>query len=75
MEIIIIAWIILGIHGGYYFVSQFRKEFDFTTSEIPILIICVLLPIISHFATWMAFGEPFFNGKTIWKKKTKINHL
>lgn len=63
--LIIVIWIALGVHSAYYLVKQYTKSFDFTKSEIPMLITCVIFPIVTHLATYFIYGS-------INKKETKI---
>jgi len=55
--LIILIWLALGIHSAYYLVNQHTKLYDFTRSEIPMLITCVIFPIASHLATYLTYGS------------------
>jgi hypothetical protein len=61
---IVIIWFLLGAHSAYYFVKQYTKMFNFTETEAPLLVFCVLFPIISHISTYVVyrgnFGFPKF---------------
>lgn len=71
--LIIVLWLALGIHSAFYLVKEHTKRFDFTANEVPMLIACILLPIITHIATFMTFREwnKINDGesKTLWKKR------
>jgi hypothetical protein len=47
----IIIWLVLGIHSAWFFIKRFTQKHDLTTNEIWMVGICILLPLLSHFAT------------------------
>lgn len=65
MKYLIIIWLILGIHSAWYFIKKYRSYDDFTTKNIPEIIICIILPIITHIATYAVYG----NKKTLFKRR------
>jgi len=73
--ILIASWIVLGIHSAYYFVRKFTKKHDLTTSEIPMIVACVLFPLATHLATWIVYADMGWKvsdtkSKVIFKKRT-----
>ena len=69
MVYIIIAWAILGIHSGYYLVKGVTKRFDFETSDIPQLIIAILIPVVTHIATYLTYYYPEYRSKVLFKSR------
>ena len=68
--IVIIIWIALGIHSCYFFIKRYTNHFNLTTSNIPHLIVCFLLPIVTHFATLIVFKKDLNSGsKVLFKKR------
>jgi hypothetical protein len=64
----IIIWLVLGIHSAWFFINRFTQKHDLTTNELYMVVICILLPIITHFATLTTFpNNP--NPKILVKKK------
>jgi hypothetical protein len=57
--VIAIIWLLLGAHSAYYFVKQYTKMFNFTEREAPLLVFCVLFPIVSHLATFVVYKSIF----------------
>ena len=52
---IILIWILLGIHSVMFFINRYTLYYDLTTKEIPLLVTCFLLPIITHIATAIVY--------------------
>jgi len=67
--LIITVWLALGIHSACYLVKQYTKTFDFTQSEIPMLILCVLFPIATHLMTYLVYGSINKKSKVLFKRK------
>jgi len=67
---ILIIWFLLGIHSCYYFINVYTEENDFPMWLSPILIICLIAPIITHLATFIVFDEKM-SEKILIKKKRK----
>ena len=63
----LIIWFLLGIHSVYYFIKLYRKQYDITLDESFELIICFLLPVITHFTTWCLYSDS--NETVLFKKK------
>lgn len=61
--LIAIIWILLGIHSAWFLVKRFTIYYDFTTKQIPMLVICVIAPIVTHYATLTSYPR---------KKATKV---
>ena len=55
MTYFILIYVILSIHSGYYLVKGITKEYDFTTGDLFQLVIAVLIPIMSHIATYITY--------------------
>lgn len=54
---ILLIWIILGLHCSYYFIRSFTVKYVLTTHEIPIILICFMLPVICHIAVYIEFDK------------------
>jgi len=68
--LIIIIWLALGIHSAWYMVRQYTKIWDFKMSEIITIVICVLLPIVTHIATFFTYHLYNINEKR--KKEDRV---
>jgi hypothetical protein len=70
MYIVLIAiiWIILGIHSAWFLIKRITIYADFTTNQIPMLVFCVLIPIISHIATLATYPRKK-DGKVLFRKQ------
>jgi len=68
--LIIALWIVLGIHSAWFLIKRHTQYWDLTTREIPMLIICILIPLVTHFATLMTYSLKTPIKKSI--KKPKI---
>lgn len=66
--ILLITWIVLGIHSAYYFIRKYTKQYDLKTSEIPMVMVCLVLPLVTHAATWVFYDT---DSKIIIKKRQK----
>jgi len=55
--IIIIIWLILGLHSCWFLIKRFCQYYDFTMNNFYMLIICIIVPIISHIATIVTFPK------------------
>jgi hypothetical protein len=53
--ILLSIYLLLGTHSLYYLIREARKEDDITIEDIPYLILAFLVPIISHYATYITF--------------------
>jgi hypothetical protein len=69
ITIIIIIWIALGIHSCYFLIKRYTKHYDFTASNIPMLVVCFLLPIVTHIATLTAYPNPKSKENVLFKKR------
>lgn len=68
--ILITIWIALGIHSAYYFVRSYTKSYDLTTSEIFMIVLCVIFPIATHISTFIVYGQNYGgDSKVIFKKR------
>ena len=67
--IIIIIWASLGAHSAYYLVKGITKRWDFTTSDVPQLIMAIIFPIIAHFATYLIYYSDKKEEKILWRKQ------
>ena len=52
---IILIWVLLGIHSVWFFIKRYTLYFDLTTKEIPELVTCFLLPIVTHISTAIVY--------------------
>lgn len=59
--------LLLGIHSVYYFIKTCTREEDVTITHLPILLVCFLVPIVSHIATFIIYDN--FGEKVIFPKK------
>ena len=55
MTYVILAWIVLGVHSSWYLIRGITKKYDFTTSDLPQLVIAFILPIVAHIATYSTY--------------------
>lgn len=68
MIILIIIWFLLGLHSCYYLVKCLTVKYDFTYEDAPMLIVCLLVPVVTHVATFLTYADN--NGeKVLFKKK------
>ena len=54
--------------------KKLHKSYDLTVSEIPLLILCLIVPIVTHFATWVTYAHlnnGVNNSKILFKKRIK----
>jgi hypothetical protein len=73
MIILIICWIILGIHSIYFFIKRARQYDNITTDEIPILLICMMLPIVTHIITSLSVpNKKIKEPKILFKKSIEL---
>lgn len=69
--LIIIAWIVLGIHSAWYFVRKYTLNDDVTYREIDMIALCVLVPVVTHLATYFVYGKTKDkNSPVIFKRRT-----
>ena len=54
---IILIWILLGIHSVWFFIERYTLYSDLTTKDIPELVTCFLLPIVTHISTAIVFPK------------------
>jgi len=69
--LLIVSWFILGAHSVYYFIKSYRKHYDITTDEIPLIVVCFIFPIAAHIGTYVAYGFGGGDSKILFKKKTR----
>ena len=67
--LIIVIWIALGIHSAWFLVRRMTLQHDFYAKPIPMLVICVALPIITHIATLITY--PSGESMVLFKKRIK----
>jgi len=65
--LIIALWIVLGIHSAWFLIKRYTQYKNLTIRDIPVLIICALLPLISHLAILLVF--PLKKPKILFKKQ------
>ena len=53
--LILLIWFILGIHSAWFLVKRYTQYHDFTIQEIPMLIACVFIPLLTHMATFFVY--------------------
>jgi hypothetical protein len=63
--IVSIVWILSGIHSAWFLVKRYTLYEDFTNKEIPMLIVCIILPFLTHLATIMTYPK---KSKILFKK-------
>lgn len=68
MEIFLIIYILLGIHSSYYFIKCFTIKYDFKYSDIPLLLLTLSFPIITHLSTYIFFDTEK-KDKILFKKR------
>lgn len=68
---LILIWLALGAHSAWYFIRCYRRHYDIRVHLLPAVAFCVVLPIITHFATAMVYDlKPGkCTDKIIWPKK------
>ena len=69
MIVVLLTWLLLGIHSVWFFVKRFTQHHDLTTNEIWMVLSCLFFPIITHFATIYTF--PNIKKPIVIKKKVK----
>lgn len=69
LYLFLFIYLLLGIHSVYYFVKCYTTVEDVTTKELPMLIVCLLIPIATHIATYITFDTG--DGITIFPKKNE----
>lgn len=71
--LVVLVWLLLGIHSVWLFVTRYTQDNDLTTNDIWILVACLFLPIVTHFSTMVCYPNktPRVIKKSIIKKKTK----
>jgi len=67
--IIIAIWLLLGLHSCWFFIKRFTYYCDFTVGQIHVLVLCLLLPIVTHIATLLTFKRPGQGEKILFHKK------
>lgn len=69
--LVVLVWLLLGIHSAWLFVKRYTQEDDLTTNDIWIVVACLFLPIVTHFATMECYPnkQPRVIKKSIIKKK------
>jgi hypothetical protein len=66
IAVTITIWLLLGIHSAWFFVKRFTQKNDLTTNELWMVIVSLLFPIVSHFATFTVY--PNLKPRTIKKR-------
>ena len=58
--IVLVIWFSLGVHSAFFLRTHLARKYgDYNDSEyIPIIVACVLLPLITHLATIIVFYTP-----------------
>ena len=62
LTIILLIWFALGIHSAIFLVKRFTYHYDFRISESWMLLVCVILPIVTHLMTMVVFPKPDKDG-------------
>jgi len=66
--ILIVIYILLGVHSVYYFIDCFTDTYDLKLSDAPLLVLCFLFPVITHFGTYATWDNR--EEIVLFKKKT-----
>lgn len=57
--LLILVWLAFGVHSAYYLVKNFTRHFDFTNRDLPMIVVCVLVPFVTHLATYVTYVLPY----------------
>lgn len=53
--VLVLIWILLGIHSVWFFINRYTQKNDLTTNEIWMIVFSFLFPIVTHLATLECF--------------------